>query len=90
VKGKDERTKSLGPNPFEYVGVTYSADGKTGTLWEKKEGAWVKYERIDGSANFSVQVGPEYRGKGYNLSQFYRIYDWVANDGYNNFSGWLK
>jgi len=90
VKGKNERTKPLGPNPFEYVGVTYSDDGKTGTLWEKNGSTWTKYERIDGSATFSVQAGPEHRGKSYNLSHFYRIYDWVANDGYNSFSGWLK
>ncbi|AWP78198.1 TIR domain-containing protein [Bordetella bronchiseptica] len=90
VKGKDGRTKPVGPNPFEHLGVTYSEDGKTGTLWEKNGGTWSKYERIDGSANFAVQAGPEHRGKGFNLSRFYRIYDWVANDGYNNFSGWLK
>lgn len=90
VKGKNGSAKPLGPNPFEYLGVTYSDDGRTGTLWEKSGATWTKYEQIDGCADFSVQVGPAYCGKGFNLSNFYRIYDWVANDGYNNFSGWLK
>lgn len=90
VKGKDERIKPLGPNPFEHVGVTYSTDGKTGTLWERSGAGWIKYERIDGTADFSVQAGPEHHGKAYNLSSFFRIYDWVADNGYNNFAGWLK
>ncbi|QNV68284.1 TIR domain-containing protein [Pseudomonas sp. CFA] len=90
VKGKDGFTKKLGPNPFLYLGVSYSQDGKTGTLWEKVKGEWVKYERIDGSATFAANVGSESRGKGFNLSHFYKIYDWSADDGYNNFSSWLK
>jgi len=90
VKGKDQMTKPLGPNPLEFVGVTYSEDGRTATLWERDGANWTKYDRIDGSANFTVQVGSEHSGKGFNLGQFYRIYDWVGNDGYNNFAGWLK
>lgn len=90
IRGRDQRTKPLGPNPFDYVGVTYSDDGKTGILWEKNGGVWVKYERIDGKASFSTQVGAEHRGKGYNFSNFFSTYDWSSGDGYNNFAGWLK
>lgn len=35
IKDKNQQTKTLGPNPLEYVGVTYSQDGRTMTLWEK-------------------------------------------------------
>lgn len=90
INGRDQLTKPSGPSPFEYVGVTYSADGRTATMWERNGDQWTKYERIDGSADFGVQAGPEHRGKGFNLGHFYRTYDWVANSGYNNFDGWVK
>ncbi len=90
IKGKDQKLKELGPNPFEFLGVTYSDDGRTGTLHERVDGKWVQYDRIDGSAYFSVDARPEHRGKGFNLSSFFKLYDWVADDGYNNFATWLK
>lgn len=90
IKGKDQRTKVLGPNPFDYLGVTYSEDGRTGTLHEVINGEWVQYDKIDGSASFGVDVRTEHRGKGFKLSHFFKLYDWVADDGYNNFATWLR
>lgn len=50
-----------------------------------------RYTKIEGKSDFKIpQVGLEYRGKGYNLGRFYPIYDWVADDGYNEFSNWVK
>ena len=90
IKGKDQQYKHLGPNPFDYLGVTYSEDGQTGNLHEVRDGAWVKYDKIDGSADFSVKGAPEHRGKGFKLSHFFKLYNWVAHGGYDNFSTWLK
>jgi hypothetical protein len=90
IKGKDQKTKNYGPNPLEYVGVTFSANGSTATLWEKTNNQWVRYEKIDGAADYPFQVDPQFRGNGYNLSNWYHLYDWVGNDGYNNFSSWVK
>jgi len=90
IKGKDQRTKNYGPNPLEYVGVTFSADGRTATLWEKTNNQWIRYDKIDGTADYPFQVEPQFRGNGYNLSNWYHLYDWVGNDGYNNFSSWVK
>ena len=89
IKGRDQLTKPNGPNPLRYLGVTYSHDAQTGTLWEMVNGQWVKYTEIDGSADFGTNVPAEYRGKGYNLAQWYAEYDWIPNDGYNNFSTWI-
>jgi MTH538 TIR-like domain (DUF1863) len=89
IKGKDERTKPLGPNPFEYVGVSFSTSGDTGTLWEKN-GAWREYAEIDGSASYRTGgLEQQYRGNSYNLGSWYRVYDWVRDDGFNNFSAWV-
>ncbi|MCW5300346.1 hypothetical protein DXT88_19415 [Herbaspirillum lusitanum] len=89
IKGKDSQTKLLGQNPLEYVGVTYSQDGKTATLWEKNNGTWVRFDKIDGTANYPVDVPAQYRNKGFNLSSWYSIYDWVNGDGFNQFSNWV-
>ncbi len=90
IKGKNQQTKSKGYNPLSYVGVTYSDSGKTATLWEKINGDWVKYEEIDGSASYQTNVSQQYRGKGFSLARWYSVYDWITDDGYNNFSGWVK
>lgn len=89
IKGKDSNIKSVGPNPLLYVGVTFSDNGKTATLWEKNGDKWVQYDKIDGSATYQVNVTQEYHGNGYNLAGWFNTYDWVANDGYNNFSNWV-
>jgi hypothetical protein len=90
IKSKNGNTETLGPNPLEYVGVTFSADGSTATLWEKNESAWTEYDKIDESANCAFQVEQQFRGKGFNLGNWYQVYKWNANDGYNNFSSWVK
>jgi len=89
IAGKNQQTKPLGPNPLEYVGVTYSADGQRATLHEKNADGWSQYTEIDGSASYAVNVSAEYRGKGYNLGSWYRTYDWAGDDGYNNFASWI-
>jgi hypothetical protein len=69
-----------------------SADGKTGTLWEKinaQTNQWARYSEIDGSADFPTDVAPQYRNKGFHLGNWYSTYDWVGNDGYNNFATWV-
>ncbi len=89
VKGKDQKTKPNGPNPFDFVGVSFSDDGKTGTLMEWDGTKWVKYEKIDGTAHFSTNVEAAKRGKGFKLSALFKIYDWNGDSGYDNFSNWL-
>ena len=90
IKGKDGLTKTSGPNPLSYVGVTFSESGLTATLWELIGDKWFEYDEIDGSASYQVQVSQEYRGKGFNLAGWYRTYDWNSDNGFANFSNWLK
>jgi hypothetical protein len=90
IKGKDGLTKLPGANPLDYVGVTFSVSGKEATLWESIAGDWVKYDKIDGSATYSVNVDEQYRNKGFKLSKWYPVYGWNTNNGFTNFSNWLK
>jgi hypothetical protein len=72
------------------LGVSYSESGFTATLWEKVNGNWKEYTAIEGSASYQTgSVPQQYRGKGFSFSQWYREYDWVADDGYTNFSSWV-
>ncbi|HKU25784.1 MAG TPA: TIR domain-containing protein [Candidatus Sulfotelmatobacter sp.] len=90
IKGSDKKTKPNGKNPFDFVGVTFSSDGKTGTLkeWNGKE--WVDYSKIDGTPRFATNVDATKRGKGLKLSGLFDIHDWMGDDGYNKFSSWLS
>lgn len=90
IKAKDLTVKPQGANPLAYVGVTFSQDGNTATLWEKNANNWVQYDKIDGSANYNCKVEQQYRGKGFNLANWFSVYDWIGNDGYNSFSSWVK
>ncbi len=90
IEGKDGSTKANGPNPLEYVGVTFSNDGKMATFWEKYDGKWIGYSEIDGSDSCQWNGLPkEFNGKGYNLSYFFPVYDWILDNGYNNFAKWV-
>jgi hypothetical protein len=90
IKGRDQRTKTSGPNPLRSLGVTYSESGLTGTLWEFRDGTWKEYSEIDDSASFQTGgVSQEYHGKGFSFAQWYPEYDWVAHNGYENFGDWI-
>ena len=90
IKSRSGTTKDLGPNPLEYVGVTFSNDGKRATMWQKNGTDWVKYTRIDGSADYDCDVEQRYRGRGFNLSNWYPTFKWNRDNGYRNFSTWVK
>lgn len=91
ITDKHQRTKPRGPNPLEYVGVSFSATGGTAMMHEIVDGQWREYTEIDNSASYQTRgVGEQYWGKGFTLSQWYRTYDWVSNDGYNNFADWVS
>lgn len=90
IKGKDGNTKNLGLNPFECLGITFSKDGQTATMWEKSGSDWVRYTRIGGTAECSCDVSAAYRGKGFDLGQFCSVFKWNGDKGYENFSTWVK
>jgi len=90
IQAKDRTTKVLGPNPLKYLGVTYSASGITATLHEVADGQWREYTEVDGAASYQITPVPDqYRGQGYNFGTWYRVYDWVTANGYNNFASWV-
>jgi hypothetical protein len=90
IKGRNQQTKTKGPNPLSYLGVTFSESGLTATFGEGVNGTWKEYSEIDGRSSYQIDaVDIQYRGKGFNLAQWYKEYDRVANDGYTNFGTWI-
>ncbi|HEY0046927.1 MAG TPA: TIR domain-containing protein [Flavobacterium sp.] len=88
IKGKDGKTKSKGCNPLYYLGYSYSEDGKKLNLHDYVDNKWITYPDLEG---WDVkEIEQKYRGKIYRLSSNYNIYDWVDDDGYNNFLKWVE
>jgi hypothetical protein len=88
IPGKDKRTKPNGPNPMNYVGLLISADGNRATPTEWDKNKWVIYRDLD---EFAISPQPEeLRNRNFQLSYWYSSFDWVANDGLNNFYSWIS
>ena len=88
TRGKNGRTKVLGPNPFDYLGYRYSDDGKKLHPYEYKNRRWVQYGDHD-PYHLETTAPQVKRGKLYKLSLNRPVYNWATNDGYNNFSKWV-
>lgn len=89
IKGKDQKTKSNGPNPFEYLALKYSEDGTKVEVFEAANGKWIAYEKLP---SYTLKkVAPEQkRGRLFKLSGLgYKMYCWSADGGYENFATWV-
>lgn len=90
IKGKNQQTKSHGENPFEWLGLKVSADGKTVTPVEHD--GWFSWNNSTDVAAFTLANPMAYRfwGKTVKLSDLFPVYCWIDHDGYNNFSNWVN
>jgi len=88
IRGKDEKTKNLGPNPFDYLSYQFSEDGNKLYLYETLIGKWVDYGDLSSYSLKTIPPQKQY-GKWYRLSSVYPAYDWVKDDGYNKFVDWV-
>lgn len=87
IKDKSENTKAKGENPFEYLRLTFSQDGKHVSLSEWSDGKWIEYEDLSGFA--CSEVGAKWKGKSVQLSEFVKVHDWTDDDGYKNLGTWV-
>ena len=87
IKGKDGKTKGKGSNPFYYLGYSFDKTGKKLSLHDYIQGKWTKYSDLEGRTVPAVSESE--RNIIYRLSIVCPIYDWIDNDGYNNFSKWI-
>lgn len=88
IRGKDQRVKSLGANPFDYLGLRVSEDGRKGTPIEWDGQKWITYSEL---GSFGINEQPiDKRGKGLRLSHWLPVYDWTADNGFENFNSWVS
>lgn len=89
IKGKDQKVKSNGPNPFEYLALRYSSDGTSVEVLEAQNGKWVGYSKLPGY-RLEKAASADRHGKLVPLSKLgRRTYCWDADNGYKNFSDWV-
>jgi hypothetical protein len=87
IVDKFQQTKSLGPNPFDYLTLSIDVTGTRAQPMEYRDGAWRNYRDLDA---FGVIPRPvSERGHAFKLSHWLPIYDWVAGRGRENFSTWI-
>lgn len=88
LKNQDKETSVKGNDPFDDLGITLSADGKSASVSVWKNQKWITFEDYP---RVSCNYKSEYGGNFYRLSQLgYKLYDWIENDGYNNFNKWIE
>jgi len=87
VLDKNRQVFTQGKNPFDYLGFVVSEDGKKHTYYEHDGTGWKIYAELSAKA---TNYNKEHWGKGFKLSTWVKCYDWVKEDGYNNFSTWLE
>jgi hypothetical protein len=89
IKDKHQRTKFWpGENPFEYLGLVVSNDGKTIELFEIKDNKWVKYKDLPKINNNHFKE--RYYGKEMTLSELYNKYSYNWNNGSDNLTNWIE
>ncbi len=91
IPGKDQQTKDLGPNPFDFLGYRYNDSGSRLTLLERTNGSWLEYSEIDDSATYQLKNAKSQKaGQAFTLSTDHPVYLWNRDKGYENFSSWIE
>ncbi len=89
IKDKTGNTKLwAGENPFNYLGLKVSKDGKTIELFEKNNSSWVIFKDLPLIRNNHLKerdFGREFR-----LSDFYNRYSYKWDNGNVNFPNWVE
>jgi len=89
IKGRNGRTKANGTSPFSVLGLYYSVDGKSVTPCYLSGGSWYTFDDYS-KYTLGSRAAQSRWGRTYSLDALgYRTYDWVANNGYNNFGSWV-
>lgn len=88
IKGKDQRTKSLGENPFNYLALKFSSNGNEVYPCEWN-GQWVYSSDIAGWKLGNPRA--DLANQMITLSNWgFRTYCWVNDNGFKNFGNWIS
>jgi len=87
ITDKNQQTFLQGANPFDYLGFYIDSNGKRDNYQEHKNGSWVTYLDLKPS---NRTFDTKFWNQGYKLSNWVNCYDWVKDNGYNNFASWIE
>ncbi|UUZ65697.1 TIR domain-containing protein [Polaromonas sp. P1-6] len=80
IRDRNGQVKVQGPNPFDFLGLQISSDGRTGTPTVWNGSAWAFYQDLGA---FSIdEQSQDKRGKNLQLKTWLPSYDWVAGNGF--------
>lgn len=89
IKDKYGNTKLwAGENPFNYLGVKISKDGRAIELFERKDSSWVVYKDLPFIKNSHFKENNF--GKEFRLSELYKRYSYDWDNGKMNFPKWIE
>ena len=86
IKDLNQNTDPKGENPFEYIMLSIDNNGKS-KYYEWGGNSWKLFDKYP---NCSLNFDKKYWGRKYQFSKMYKIYDWMADDGYNNLGDWIE
>ncbi len=79
-----------GPNPLDYMGVYRTNDGRILVAEVSPQGQWVAYGDYTQAVELPAQWPAPRNTHVVPLSRYARCYDYVADAGSANFSGWVS
>ena len=83
IKGSDQLTKPQGSNPFVFLSLLKTQmQSNQLTTQEWNNTKWVSFNLLP-SINYSGLISGQ-------LHNYFQVYDWAQNDGYNNFADWVE
>jgi len=90
IRDRNGSVHAQGPNPFDYLGLHISDDGRVGspTVWDLNQKKWIYYGDLE-KINIAQQSS-EKCGKNLPLSTWLLTYDWVTDKGFDNFASWVE
>src|SRR5690606_9533964 len=90
IKGKDDRTATKGPNPFEHLALKVSDDGTEVTPCTRTTDDRWRIFNLAPSWTTDEELPVSMHGKIIRLTKWARTYDWVDDDGYEKFGKWIE
>lgn len=87
IPDKYRFTYQQGENPFDYLGFYIDSEGKLRNYQEHNGEKWLQYKDLLPERKSFKQT---YWNKEYKLSDWVPCYDWIADNGYQNFGRWVS
>ncbi len=89
IKDKNGSTKFwAGENPFNYIKLKVSNDGKTIEFIEMKDNSWVTFKDLPSIKNSHFRENNF--GREFRFSEFYKRYSYEWDNGKVNFPKWVE